>query len=132
MLDLAVGEQGEVWVLGSMYWVCGEEETTCTRPVLMKWDGVRWLVRVMPERFSMGSTIVSDGEGGLWATVSRDLGRFTGGKWRTYPIARGPLGGRSVLALTRRPGAATVWAVGEDHTEAEETPFTNGMIWRFG
>ncbi|MGP3955822.1 hypothetical protein ACTWPT_07475 [Nonomuraea sp. 3N208] len=93
VLDLAVGEQGEVWVLGSMYWVCGEEETMCTRPVLMRWGGGRWLVNVMPERFTVGGSIVSDGAGGIWTTVSRGLGRFTGGKWKTYPITKGPVGG---------------------------------------
>ncbi|WP_327588135.1 hypothetical protein OHA25_14805 [Nonomuraea sp. NBC_00507] len=129
VLDLAVGEQGEVWVLGSMHWVCGVE-TMCTRPVLMRWGGGRWLLKVMPERFTVGGSIVFDGAGGLWITVSGGLGRFTGGKWKTYPITRGPFGGRSVAGLARRPGSASVWAVGEDHTEAEEMPFTNGMIWR--
>ncbi|TMR21517.1 hypothetical protein ETD86_15205 [Nonomuraea turkmeniaca] len=128
--DLAVGEQGEVWVLASMYWTCGEEETQCTRPVLMRWSGGQWLVKAMSKEFVIGQRIVSDGAGGLWMVVSRGLGRFTGGKWKTYPITRGPFGGRSVAALARRPGAATLWAVGEDQTEAEEMPFTNGMIWR--
>ncbi|MFF0305787.1 hypothetical protein ACFYSC_00085 [Streptosporangium sp. NPDC004379] len=130
VVALAVGDGGEAWVLGSMYRICGEEETTCVRPVLMRWSGGRWLVRVVPERLSIGRDIVADGAGGLWTTVPHGLGRLTGGRWRTYEADRGPLGGRSVAALARRPGSASVWAVGRDHTESEEMPFTNGMIWR--
>ncbi|MEU6743308.1 hypothetical protein [Streptosporangium sandarakinum] len=132
VLALAVGDRGEVWVLGSMYRICGEEEMMCTRPVLMRWSGGRWLVRVAPEGLSVGRDIVSDGAGGLWTTVPRGLGRLTGGRWRTYEVVRGPLGGRSVAALARRPGSASVWAVGQDHTESETMPFTNGMIWSVG
>ncbi|MEU9836690.1 hypothetical protein AB0D67_34575 [Streptosporangium sp. NPDC048047] len=127
---LAVGDGGEVWVLGSMYRICGAEEMMCIRPVLMRWSGGRWLVRVVPERLSIGRDIVADGAGGLWVTVPHGVGRLTGGRWRTYEADRGPLGGRSVAALARRPGSASVWAVGRDHTESEEMPFTNGMIWR--
>lgn len=127
--DIAVGDQGEVWVLGSMYWICGEEEMTCIRPVLMKWDGVRWTVKVMPERFSIGS-IVSDGAGGLWATAPRNLAHFTGGEWENHPITRGPLGGRTVAQLARSPRASTIWAVGQDGTEDEKMPFSNGAIWK--
>ncbi|HEX4811886.1 MAG TPA: hypothetical protein VFV66_03935 [Nonomuraea sp.] len=135
-ITLAAGERGEVWVQGILGRTCGEEEAQCGRPVLARWSGGRWLVEVPPEKlFKEGviRTIVSDGSGGVFAAVLEGVARFTGGKWTIHEAARGPLGGRTVTALAHAPGAAgTLWAVGQDDTEAEQTPFANGMIWRLG
>ncbi|MEV4179485.1 hypothetical protein [Nonomuraea sp. NPDC049709] len=126
---LAVGDNGEVWMQARMYWICGEEESMCARPLLLKWAAGRWTVTVMPEKSRLGH-IVSDGTGGLWAIRNSKLARYFGGRWTSYKVPAGPYGGRSVMRLARAPGQATVWAVGEDHTESELMPFTNGIIWR--
>ncbi|NUP65609.1 MAG: hypothetical protein HOW71_25945, partial [Nonomuraea sp.] len=126
---LAVGDNGDVWVQAWMYWVCGEEETTCVRSLLLKWAAGRWTVTAMPEESRLGQ-IIADGAGGLWAGRDGELARYSGGRWTGYEVPAGPYGGRSVTGLARAPGRSTVWAVGRDETEAEEMPFTNGVIWR--
>ena len=40
--------------------------------------------------------------------------RWSGGRWRSVPVTRGPAGNEIVDGIAAVPGSATVWGFGKD------------------
>ena len=118
----------DVWAVGTV------DYDSAPKPLILHWDGARWLRVPAPIDTGGLTAVAGDAAGNLWVSVADQAPadiqhpgslflRYAGGRWSTAYGPRVENADPHLSALTNIPGTSAFWSVGwVSHPAADSTP----------